>query len=169
MRFRDTYRKRKRMTWIGPWEIGGARVDYSNLARLCAFGFAYMHQGSYLPIFDPAPAKNSITVTQQQAFILRRMLRKKYQLHRVVKPGWSVAPNDRRQWVWVRTFPGSRVLATTVPGARGLLQKGLIEITIVGAPGYQYWCEPIMRRLVGVRGFTATGLRYLREQANRKE
>lgn len=169
MRFRDAYRKRKRMTWIGPWELDGDRIDYSNLAVLCAFGFTYMHQGSYLPILDPAPAKNSIAVTRQQAFILRRMLSKRYQLHRVVKPGWSVPPNDRRKWVWGRRFPLTKILATTVPGARGLLQKGLIEITIVGHPGYQYWCEPVMRRLVGVRGFVATGLRYLHQQANRKE
>ena len=169
MRFRDAYRKRKRMTWIGPWEIDGDRVDYSNLAVLCAFGFAYMHQGTYLPILDPAPAKNSIRVTAQEAFVLRRMLGRKFQLFRVGRAGCSITRSDRRKWIWVRPLPSLQVLHGHVAGPNGLLKKQLIEERGVANFEYESQFLPIERRLVGIRGFVATGLRYLQQQANRKD
>lgn len=163
-RFREVYRPNRRMQWIGPWEIEGA-PGYDELRPLCAFGFVFMHQGSLQPDFDPVPLPNSIPVTRREAFILRRMLRGKWVLYHVVAPGYSIKRADRRRWIWKPAYPGMGYLPGRVLGARALLNKGLIEVTIVGHPGYEHICRPVARRLVGVRGFVRIGLRYLRDAA----
>ncbi len=163
-RFREVYRVNRRMRWIGPWEIEGA-PGYNEFRPLQAFGFVYQDQGSLIPNFDPVPAPNSIPVTRREALILRRMLRGKWELFRVVKPGYSIARADRRRWIWKPAYPGMGTLPGRVLGATSLLNKGLLEVTIVGHPGYEHLCRPAARRLVGVRGFVRTGLRYLRDAA----
>lgn len=98
--FRAAFGKRRGVS-VMPWELASAPT-YSELNELCRAGFAYLlpGQGTYIPDFDPLPAKGSIRISAKARNILRAMQRGPLKLYRINIPGYITKKVDSTRWLF---------------------------------------------------------------------
>lgn len=149
---------------LAPWELPSA-PGYDEFVPLMRAGLLYLIPGCghFAPIIDPMPEANSIHVTAAQARLLRQIVRGRlvylsdsesgYVSGWTWDDGWSCPPRIPNQ--------GS---------AHALLKKGLLEWD--GCGNWPVFSRrryrASMRRLCGVRGFRAIGMRWVAEASEVK-
>jgi len=164
--FAAVARKQKRRHAIMPWELSG-RVNYGDFAPLVTEGLAFMQPGSgqFAPDFDPLPAANSIRLSDAERRVLRRLLRG-HALMRINHAGYF---SQSRGWFMLTDmWCVYTKRAVSAKAAKRLHRLRLIQRDGTGhgwPKQYSSFFRVNKRRLVGVGGFRAIGLRYLAERA----